>query len=70
MSYEVYKADAQDAFNWQLPHTSLMESAARNGARRVAWAVAEWYRKDNGLEAFLGQLPESLQRVLEEEAPD
>ena len=42
---------------------------ARTAARRVAWAVAQWYRDDNGMDAS-ENLPESLQRVLCEQAPD
>lgn len=45
------------------------EGAARIAARRVAWAVAEAYRMDNGMD-MTEHLPEWLQWTLEENAPD
>lgn len=69
MSYKIYANDVERAALFSLPNMTTEEMIAREAARRVAWVVANWYRQDNGMDLH-EHLPESLQRVLEEQAPD
>ena len=66
--YDVYRRDVVDASRFPIVGRVDVD-AARAGARRVAWAVAGWYRNHAQL-GLEHDLPASLQRVLEAEAPD
>ena len=68
-AYDVYRRDVVDASRFPIVGRVDVD-AARAGARRVAWAVAAWWREENSSEYELLGLPTELYRVLENEAPD
>lgn len=70
LNYSCYETDVDNAHASSMQaNDSLSTEIARQGSRRVADGVARWWREIMKVKVDV-QLPDSLQKVLEEEAPD
>ena len=71
MDSTIYRNDVHNArtIPYLISVHGSMGATARTAARRVAWAVAEWYRITHNLRPDEA-LPSTLQKVLETNAPD